>query len=81
MGSYLSLEARAKQLVTQGAANVNEQVALLEKVASSHRDVLAHVAKIVEHRLALVVLCESSYSDIVNLYLQQRAYLPLHVKA
>ncbi len=36
MGLYLSLEARVQLLVAQGVANVNEQVALLEKVASSH---------------------------------------------
>lgn len=80
MGLYLSLEARSQQRVAQGVANVNEQVALLEKVASSHRDVLAHEAKIVEHRLALVALCESSYSDSVNQYLQKLAYLPPHAK-
>ncbi|MBA5764585.1 hypothetical protein H2O73_19685, partial [Vibrio sp. 404] len=42
----------------------------------AHRDVLAHEAKIVEHRLALVALCEDTYSDQVNRYLQQLAYLP-----
>lgn len=78
MGLYLSLEARSQQRVARGVANVNEQVALLEKVASSHRDVLAHEAKIVEHRLALVALCEESYSKSVNHYLLALAYLPPH---
>ncbi len=78
MGLYLSLEARSQQRVAQGVANVNEQVALLEKVASSHRDVLAHEAKIVEHRLALVALCEESYSQSVNHYLKALAFLPPH---
>ena len=73
MGLYLALEARSKMRVAQGVANVNEQVTLLEKVAVSQRDILAHEAKIVEHRLALVSLCEASYSEQVNLYLQQVA--------
>lgn len=76
MGLYLSLEARSQRRVVQGVANVTEQVTLLEKVATAHRDVLAHEAKIVEHRLALVALCEDTYSDQVNRYLQQLAYLP-----
>lgn len=76
MGLYLSLEARAQRRVAQGVANVSEQVTLLEKVATAHRDVLAHEAKIVEHRLVLVALCEESYSEQVNHYLQQLAYLP-----
>lgn len=76
MGLYLALEARSQQRVAQGVANVNEQVTLLEKVASSQRDILAHEAKIVEHRLALVALCEESYSDQVNQYLQRVASLP-----
>nr|AAW51297.1 hypothetical protein SOA0008 [Vibrio cholerae] len=78
MGLYLSLEARSQQRVAQGVASVNEQVALLEKVAGSHRNVLAHEAKIVEHRLALVALCEDSYSKSVNQYLLDWAYLPPH---
>jgi hypothetical protein len=76
MGLYLSLEARAQLRVKKGVANVSEQVALLEKVASSHRDVLAHEAKIVEHRLALVAMCEATYTDQMNRYLQKLAYLP-----
>ncbi len=43
------LEASSQQQVAQGVANVNEQVALLEKVATPHRDVLGHKAKIAEH--------------------------------
>lgn len=78
MGLYLSLEARSQQRVSQGVASVNEQVALLEKVAGSHRNVLAHEAKIVEHRLALVALCEDSYSKRVNQYLLDLAFLPPH---
>lgn len=80
MGLYLALEARSQQRVAQGVAqgvaNVNEQVTLLEKVASSQRDTLAHEAKIVEHRLALVALCEESYSKKVNQYLQRVTALP-----
>lgn len=77
MGLYLALEARAQKRIEQGVTGVNEQISLLEKVASAHRDVLTHEAKIVEHRLALVSLCEDSYSEQVNFYLQKLAYLPL----
>ncbi|MDE1251560.1 hypothetical protein MCT08_18525 [Vibrio aestuarianus] len=76
MGLYLSLEARSQLRVQQGVTTVSEQVALLEKVAATHRDVLAHEAKIVEHRLALVAMCESSYTDNMNTYLQKIAFLP-----
>lgn len=76
MGLYLALEARSQMRVAKGVANVNEQVGLLEKVAASQRDILSHEAKIVEHRLALVALCEASYSESVNHYLKQIAYLP-----
>jgi hypothetical protein len=76
MGLYLSLEARSQQRVAQGVANISEQVTLLEKVASTHRDVLGHEAKLVEHRLALVAMCEEAQSPIVNRYLEQLAHLP-----
>lgn len=81
MGLYLALEARSQMRVAQGVANVTEQVGLLEKVAASQRDILAHEAKIVEHRLALVALCEASYSERVNHYLKQVAYLPESAEA
>lgn len=57
-------------------ANVSEQVVLLEKLASSHWDVLAHEAKVVEHCLALVAMCEAKYTDQMNRYLQKLAFLP-----
>lgn len=76
MGLYLSLEARSQLRVKQGVANITEQVGLLEKVASTHKDVLSHEAKIVEHRLALSSMCEASYTDKMNQYLQQLAFLP-----
>ncbi|EKO5187825.1 hypothetical protein ACEOHO_004250 [Vibrio vulnificus] len=76
MGLYLSLEARSQLRVKQGVANVTEQVELLEKVASTHRDVLTHEAKIVEQRLALVSMCEESSAEAVNQYLESLAFLP-----
>ena len=45
-------------------------------IPPAHRDVLAHEAKIVEHRLALVAMCEATYTDQMNRYLQKLAYLP-----
>lgn len=76
MGLYLSLEARSQIRVQQGVASINEQVELLEKVAGAHRDVLTHEAKIVEQRLALVSMCESTNVETVNQYLEKIAYLP-----
>lgn len=76
MGMYLALEARSQARVKKGIANVDEQIALLEKVAMSHRDVLTHEATLVEQRLALVAMCEESQSDGMNRYLKKVAYLP-----
>lgn len=69
MGLYLSLEARSQARVEKGVANVAEQVTYLEKVASTHKEVLAHEAKIVEYRLALVSMCNNEQADAMNSYL------------
>lgn len=45
-------------------------------MASTHRDVLTHEAKIVEQRLALVSMCEESSAEAVNQYLESLAFLP-----
>ncbi len=45
-------------------------------MAYSHRDVLAHEAQIVEHRLSLVVMCEVTYTEQMNRYLKKLAFLP-----
>lgn len=76
MGLYLSLEARSQARVEKGVANVAEQVTYLEKVASTHKEVLAHEAKIVEYRLALVAMCDNGQADSMNTYLQRLAVLP-----
>lgn len=76
MGLYLSLEARSQTRVEQGVANVTEQVTYLEKVASTHKAVLAHEAKIVEYRLSLVAMCDSHQADAMNNYLLKVATLP-----
>lgn len=76
MGMYLALEARSQARVKKGIANVDEQIALLEKVAMTHRDVLTHEATLVEQRLALVAMCEESQSENMNRYLKKVAYLP-----
>ena len=76
MGLYLALEARSKARAIKGIANVDEKIGLLEKVATSHRDVLTLEAALVEQRLALVAMCEESQSDTMNRYLKKVAYLP-----
>jgi hypothetical protein len=76
MGLYLSLEARSKVRVEKGIASVDEQVGLLQKVADTHRDVLAYEAKIVEERLALVSLCEEQSAEVMNIYLKKLSHLP-----
>lgn len=78
MGLYLALEARSQARVSKGIANVDEQVTLLEKVVTAHRDVLTHEATLVEQRLALVAMCEESQSQGMNTYLQKIAILPKH---
>ncbi|KZX63851.1 hypothetical protein A3712_20735 [Vibrio sp. HI00D65] len=76
MGLYLALEARSQARVSKGVANVDEQITLLEKVATAHRDVLTHEATLVEQRLALVAMCEEDQSQTINTYLQKIAVLP-----
>lgn len=76
MGLYLSLEARSQARVEKGVANVAEQVAYLEKVASTHKEVLAHEAKLVEYRLALVAMCDEQQAESMNTYLQKLVILP-----
>ena len=76
MGLYLSLEARSQTRVEQGVANVAEQVTYLEKVASTHKEVLAHEAKIVEYRLALVSMFDNEQAEAMNDYLLKIATLP-----
>ena len=65
--------------MSKGIANVDEQISLLEKVATAHRDVLTHEATLVEQRLALVAMCEESQSQGMNTYLQKIAVLPQHI--
>lgn len=52
MGLYLALEVRSQQRVIKEGMSVT----------SSHRDMLVHEAKNLEHRLALVAQSEASYS-------------------
>jgi hypothetical protein len=76
IGLYLALEARSQARVKQGIANVAEQVTLLEKVAAAQRNILTFEAKIVEHRLSLISMCDNLRAPNINSYLQNLAYLP-----
>lgn len=76
MGLYMALEARAQARVTEGIANVNEQVGYLEKVAGSQRDVLQFEAKVTEFRLALAAMCDDTQQAVMNDYLKKVAKLP-----
>ncbi|SKA70817.1 hypothetical protein [Enterovibrio nigricans] len=76
MGLYLSLEARSQARVAEGVANITEQVAYLETVASSQRDILKFEAKVTEHRLALSAMCDDGKAPEVNNYLKRLAWLP-----
>lgn len=76
IGLYLSLEARAQKRVEKGVANVNEQIGYLEKVAATHRDLLAHETKIVEQRLALVAMCDDHNAQNLDDYLKNITKLP-----
>ncbi|MPX97967.1 hypothetical protein EHW61_15105 [Salinivibrio sp. VYel6] len=76
MGLYMALEARAQARVTEGIANVNEQVGYLEKVAGSQRDVLQFEAKVTEFRLALAAMCDDTQQAMMNDYLKKVAKLP-----
>ena len=76
MGLYLSLEARSQVRVKQGVANVEEQIALLEKVADTQRDVVTQESILVQERLSLVGLCEQRNVQRMNDYLEKLLTLP-----
>lgn len=76
MGLYLSLEARSQARVAEGVANISEQVAYLESVASAQRDILKFEAKVTEHRLALAAMCDDGKAPHINTYLKNLAWLP-----
>lgn len=76
MGLYLVMEARSQARVRQGIANITEQVGFLEKVAAAQRDILKYESQIVENRLALISMCDTTRQEQVNTYLKSLAYLP-----
>ena len=76
MGLYLALEARAVVRVEKGIAPVDEQILLMEKVAATQRNISQYSAETVQHRLAIVAMCDEIKAPRLNQYLKNIAQLP-----
>ena len=69
MGLYQALEARSKERVKQAITPVEEQIAYLEKVASTQGELDAANAAIEASRLALIGQCRPEVEEQVNDYI------------
>ena len=76
MGLYMALEARAIVRVERGIAPVDEQILMMEKVAAAQRNISQYSADSVQHRLAIVAMCDENKAPRLNTYLKKIAYLP-----
>lgn len=75
LGLYRALEARSQARVSKGIAETSEQVRMLEKITKAHSDVISEESNIIEHRLALAGLCESSKREAINNWLKKMVQL------
>ena len=75
LGLYRALEARSQARVSRGIAETSEQVRMLEKITKAHADVITEESNIIEHRLALAGLCESSKREKINNWLKKMVAL------
>lgn len=71
MGLYSALEKRSQERVRQGIASVEEQIAFLEKSASTQGELDIANATIEASRLALIGQCRPEVEAEVNTYLLQ----------
>ena len=69
MGLYQALEARSKERVKQAITPVEEQIAYLEKVATTQGELDAANASIEASRLALIGQCRPEVEEQVNDYI------------
>jgi hypothetical protein len=69
MGLYEALEARSKERVKQAITPVEEQIAYLEKVATTQGELDAANAAIEASRLALIGQCRPEVEEQVNDYI------------
>ena len=69
MGLYEALEARSNERVKQGVVSPDEQIALLEKVATTQGELDQANATIEASRLALIGQCRPEVMNEVNNYI------------
>lgn len=73
---YRSLETRAALRVQQGISEAKEQMAYLEKVATSRESLIKQEAKIMESRLKLSGLCDPVNAKVINTWLKNISAVP-----
>ena len=73
---YRSLESRSALRVQQGISEAKEQMAYLEKVAQSRRDLTKQEARITETRLKLAGLCDPLNARTINTWLKNISAVP-----
>ncbi len=69
MGLYEALEKRAQERIKNGLAETAEQIAYLEKVATTQGELDAANASIEASRLALIGQCRPEVEEQVNDYI------------
>ena len=73
---YRSLETRSALRVQQGISEAKEQMAYLEKVATSRESLIKQEAKIMESRLKLSGLCDPLNARTINTWLKNISAVP-----
>lgn len=68
---YTQLESRSQLRISEGVAQVDEQIQLLEKLANAQGDLDNAESQIESARLALIGQCRSETVDAVNNYILQ----------
>ena len=74
LGLYLSLEKRSQKRVADGIVAVDEQIALLEKVATTQGELDAANAAIEGSRLSLIHQCKTEDVERLNHFILSEIY-------
>jgi hypothetical protein len=74
LGLYLSLEKRSQKRVQEGIVAVEEQIAMLEKVATTQGELDAANAQIEGSRLSLIHQCKPEDTERLNNFILSEIY-------
>ncbi len=74
LGLYLSLEKRSQKRVQEGIVAVEEQIAMLEKVATTQGELDAANAQIEGSRLSLIHQCKPEDTERLNNFILNEIY-------